>query len=208
MTVFFLEDRFSTFDRDLKNQKIMVPMNPDGVHGEPPGLPNYSGIRQVSPVCTLLNMFPWVHSSPRRKQLVHRFSRFCTVHGRVSSGCRGMSFPLKIDPWYGSIWTPWPPSNTGFLGLTRVHTPSDISIGSAVLQGRRTWTVQSYSPGCANVYTHVTHACLGPPESTTQTASRLVKPFLHCSRQRVAALYNGPHVPPKIAPCHGNLNPM
>ena len=38
---FFLEDRFSTFDRDLKNKKIMVPMNPEGVHGQPPGLPNY-----------------------------------------------------------------------------------------------------------------------------------------------------------------------
>ena len=38
---FFLEDRFSTFDRDLKNTKIMVPMNPEGVHGQPPGLPNY-----------------------------------------------------------------------------------------------------------------------------------------------------------------------
>jgi len=36
----FLEDRFSTFDRDLKNKKIMVPMNPEGVHGQPPGLPN------------------------------------------------------------------------------------------------------------------------------------------------------------------------
>ena len=36
---FFLDDRFSTFDRDLKNQKIMVPMNPEGVHGQPLGLP-------------------------------------------------------------------------------------------------------------------------------------------------------------------------
>jgi len=33
---FFLEDRFSSFDRDLKNTKIMVPMNPEGVHGQPP----------------------------------------------------------------------------------------------------------------------------------------------------------------------------
>ena len=37
---FFLEDRFSTFDRDLKNTKIIVHMNPEGVHGQPPGLPN------------------------------------------------------------------------------------------------------------------------------------------------------------------------
>jgi len=38
---FFLEDRFSTFDRDLKNKKITVPMNPEGVHGQPLGLPDY-----------------------------------------------------------------------------------------------------------------------------------------------------------------------
>ena len=37
---FFLEDRFSTFDRDLKNKKIMVPMNPEGVYGQPLGLPD------------------------------------------------------------------------------------------------------------------------------------------------------------------------
>ena len=27
---FFLDDRFSTFDRDLKNKKNLVPMNPEG----------------------------------------------------------------------------------------------------------------------------------------------------------------------------------
>jgi len=47
---------------------------------------------------------------------------------------------------------------------------------------RRTWTVQSYSPGCANVHLHVTHAYLGSPESTTKTASRSVQPFLQGSR--------------------------
>jgi len=39
MTV-FLEDRFSTFDRDLKNKKIMVPVNPEGCMDSPSGLPN------------------------------------------------------------------------------------------------------------------------------------------------------------------------
>ena len=38
---FFLEDRFPTFDRDLKNKKTMVPINPEGVHGQPLGLPDY-----------------------------------------------------------------------------------------------------------------------------------------------------------------------
>jgi len=30
---------------------------------------------------------------------------------------------------------------------------------------------------------YLTHASLGPPESSTQTASRLVQPFLHSSPQ-------------------------
>ena len=37
---FFLEERYSTFDRDLKNKKIMVPINPEGVHRQPPVLLN------------------------------------------------------------------------------------------------------------------------------------------------------------------------
>ena len=48
---------------------------------------------------------------------------------------------------------------------------------------RRTRTVQSYSPGCANVHLHLMLASLGPLESTTtQTASRSVQPFLKGSR--------------------------
>jgi len=35
------------------------------------------------------------------------------------------------------------------------------------------------------------HASLDPPESTYQTASRSVQPFLHSSRQKVPILYNG-----------------
>jgi len=41
---------------------------------------------------------------------------------------------------------------------------------------RRTWTVQSYSPDCAKVVTIC--SSLHPPESTFQTASRSVQPFL------------------------------
>jgi len=64
------------------------------------------------------------------------------------------------------------------------------------------WMVQSYSPGCANVPSHMgalappgkydwTSASFGPRESTTQTANRLVQPFLHSSRQKVPILCNG-----------------
>ena len=63
---FFLENRFSTFDRDLKNTKIMVPMNPEGVHGQPPGLPNY-----------------WAILRPQSKQHHNRFSHLCPGDHRV-----------------------------------------------------------------------------------------------------------------------------
>jgi len=49
----------------------------------------------------------------------------------------------------------------------------------------RTWTVQSCSPGGANIHRHVTHASFGPLEHTTQTASRSVQPLLHSSRHSV-----------------------
>ena len=39
-------------------------------------------------------------------------------------------------------------------------------------------------------YPHLTHGLLGPPESTTQTASRLVQPFLQGSRSLQT---DGPH---------------
>jgi len=48
------------------------------------------------------------------------------------------------------------------------------------------------------------NACfLSPSESTTQTPSRSVQPFLHSTRQSVSILYNGPPLPLKIAPSHG-----
>jgi len=47
---------------------------------------------------------------------------------------------------------------------------------------------------------HPVHACLGPPQSTSQTASWSVQPFLHSSRQRVFTLYNGPPFSPQNCP--------
>jgi len=44
---------------------------------------------------------------------------------------------------------------------------------------------------------YLPHAFLGPPESVTQTVSRLVQPFLHSSQQSVVG-----HDLPQIAPLH------
>ena len=69
--------------------------------------------------------------------------------------------------------------------------------------------VQSYSPGGGNVSSHEgtlappgeydwTCASLGPMESTTQTANRSLKRFLHSSRQIVPILYNGRPYPSEL----------
>jgi len=55
---------------------------------------------------------------------------------------------------------------------------------------------------------HVIHCSLGTPDSTTQTSSRSVQPFLQGSGQSVRILYNGPPIPPKIAPSHGGPGPL
>jgi len=51
------------------------------------------------------------------------------------------------------------------------------------------------APMCTTIYTQT------PPESTTQTTSRLVQPFFHSSRQKVPILYNAPALPPQNCPC-------
>jgi len=50
---------------------------------------------------------------------------------------------------------------------------------------------------------HLTHDSLGHSETTIQTSSRSVQPFLHRWPQSVPILWNGPPPSPKIAPLHG-----
>ena len=61
------------------------------------------------------------------KQHFDRFSRFCTAHGRVPILYNGPPFSHQ------NCRLAWgTPSNTWFLGPTRVHIPNGTSICSAV----------------------------------------------------------------------------
>jgi len=67
------------------------------------------------------------------------FAQFTAVRRRA---CTGMSFPLKIAPSHGTIWTP---CTKWFLGPTLVQIPNSTSIGSAVfsqLMAERPCTLQ------------------------------------------------------------------
>jgi len=74
------------------------------------------------------------HLSPHPKWHLDRFSRFCTGHGKQQSLhiTMGRTFSPHNCPSHGGTG---PLSNTWYLGLTQVHIPNGISIGSAVFAG-------------------------------------------------------------------------
>jgi len=114
-----------------------------------------------------------------------------------------MSFPIKMPFGMGRSG---PPFNTWFFGPTQVHIPNGISIGSAVFAGPPNMDSSIVFVRWRQCAPHVTHASLGPPESSTQTASRSVQPFFHSSRQSVPIPYLGRTFSLKIAHCHGDLD--
>jgi len=99
---------------------------------------------------------------------------------------------------------------------TKVHNPTGKSIDSAVLAQIMAESPYTYNGLCfpqkllfpmRDLDRHLIHRSLGPLESSTQTASRTVQPFLHRRLQSVPILYNGTPLPPlKIAPFHGDLD--
>jgi len=89
----------------------------------------------------------------------------------------------------GFIWRIW--LNWCFLRPTRVHNPDGKSIGSTIstqLTAECPYTLQWHTPPSSKLPLpiggsgpHLTHGSLGPPESSTQMASRSVQPFLQGS---------------------------
>ena len=82
-------------------------------------------------------MIHWDHLSPPPKQHIDRFSRFCTDDRRASVYFTMNRLSLNIASSYGGYG---PPSNTWFLGPTRVLNPNSISIDSAVFARLTTLT--------------------------------------------------------------------
>jgi len=115
-----------------------------------------------------------------------------------------------VHGWFSGIRQVAPvctPRNTCFLGPTRVHNPNGIWIDSAIftqLTAERPCTLQwaalslSKLPlptgDLAPIEYKISWA-QRPTEPITQTAPRLVEPFLHSSMQSVPILYNGPPLP-------------
>ena len=100
----------------------------------------FNGIRQVVPVCTLFTQYMlfWAHSSPNFKRNRDQLSRFLAQLTAESGHTLQWAAPSPLNcPFPCGILTP---SNTWFLGPTRVLNPNGISIGSAVFPGLTTVT--------------------------------------------------------------------
>jgi len=102
----------------------------------------------------------------------------------------------------------WPYEGNTYKTTARKHNyTSGRSNWTKRPHRRGTWTVQLRSPGGANEHSHLTHASLDPPESTSQAASWSVQPFLHSSRQSPDTLQWAAPFPLKIASSHGGYGP-
>ena len=161
---------------------------------------------------TIELVLPSAHPSTQPKWQIDRFSCFCPAHGRKSLYFTMVDpFPQDCPSRGGS----GPPSYSWFLGPVRVHNPNGIIIAVQLFSHRWPQSVsilyngRPFTPKVAPCHgatgpPNLIRGSLGQPESSTQTVSRSVQPFLHRWPQSVHILYNGTPISPlKIAPSHG-----
>ena len=115
----------------------------------------FSDIRQLAPLCTSLNTCilgpTQVHNQNSISISSAIFAQIMTVslgmpmHVLSTTNCPLAWGDLDLHLTHGSLGPPEPISKTASRSV------------QPFLQGCLTWTVQSYPPGCANVYTAPSH---------------------------------------------------
>jgi len=131
-------------------------------------------------------MLPWAHPNPQPKRHLDRFSHYCTAHGRVSSGIHGYVLPLKIAPSHRGSG---PHLTHGFFSQPAPKTQTvSRSVQPFLHRLLQSLPMLYNGPHIPFKITHFSgrsgpsHGSLGPPESTTKTASPSVQPFFYGSR--------------------------
>jgi len=137
----------------------------------------------------ILFMIPWGRPSPQSKLHHNQFGYFRIGDRRVFLNfTMGAPFPQNCPfPW--GIWTA---CKTRFLGPIRAHNANSISISRAVFPQTTVecpytlqWDAHSPPKICpfpwGDLNSHLILGPLGPPKSSTQTASWSVQPFLQGS---------------------------
>ena len=164
---------------------------------------------------TIELVLPSAHSSPQPKRQIDRFSRFCTAHGRVSSGTLA---PRGEYDWNCALCGPWLIRlNLCFLRTTRVHNPKENRSAQpfCTAHSRKSlyFTMGDLSPKVApahggDLYPHLIHDYLGKSQRIIQMVSRSVQPFSHRWPQSVLYFTMGRPFPLKIAPSNGWSRPI
>jgi len=132
-----------------------------------------------------LPMWAYWRPSPQSKRQIDRFSRSCTVMQKVPILTMGFYFPKNS------------PFRWGYLDLHLIHSSlgSPESAAETACRSvqpflhRRLESVPilyngtplpplKWSLSMGDLDFHLKHGFLGPPETSTQTASRSVQPFL------------------------------
>jgi len=98
------------------------------------------------------------------------------------------------------VWAIWTPPAIGKFRL-KMPTHARAECGRACLG---MYSPLKIVPSLAS-HSHLIHASIGPLESSTQTVSQSIQPFLHSSWQSVPILYNELPFPLKIAASHGGI---
>jgi len=131
-------------------------------------------------------VLPSAHQSPQPKRQIDRFSHFCTAHNRKSPYfTMGNHFP-KIAPSHCGIWTlmqfmiPWGPSEPQpkwLLDRFCLFHTDDRRVSLYFTMGCPFPSTPKNCPFPWGIWTPSNTWFLGPPESSTQTASQSVQPF-------------------------------
>jgi len=130
-------------------------------------------------------VLPLAHPSPQPKRQIDQFSHFCNLTAQCWPACSSTSFPLIIAPSHGGsgshlIHASLGPSEPITQKATRsvqlfLHRwPQSVHI-------LYNFPTLKIAPSHGDLDSYITHASLRPPESSTQTASPSVQPFLQGS---------------------------
>ena len=133
-------------------------------------------------------LLPSAHLHPQSKRQIDRFSHSCTAHGRKFIYLKWALLSPKVSP---SHWGSGPHLVRGSLAhlspqpkwhldwfsrfcIDDRRVSLDFTMGRPCFPSKLPLPMGDQNP-------HLTHGFLGPPKSSTQTASRSVQPILQGS---------------------------
>jgi len=123
---------------------------------------------------------------------------------RTFGDARACPFRSKLPPAWGDLYPIY-----GRSGHPSPHPKRHLDRLSRFVQGGRTWTIQTYSPGGANMHHTACSTCfLGPTRVHDKNGVSIGSAvFAQVTAQSRNTLQQAAPSPLKIAPCRGGSGP-